>query len=153
MIGYIVLSISVLLFSALVYLNVPMKINQKLILNIKEKGFSHITRERHIQKIMDHEGYANFLPSKGIKSYATFFRGAAFFFIGTPNYFKYFYNIDFDIRNKDKKMIKIDPENINDELLSKLYWRRIDKTIMYFDTIRILATVEDVNLKERNFRV
>lgn len=153
MTSYIVVGISVLFFSAFVYLNVPRKINQKLILNIKEKGLSHITREKHVRGIMDYEGYANFLPSKGIKSYATFFRGSVFFFIGVPNYFKFFYNIDFDIRNKDKKMIKIDPENINDELLSKLYWRRIDKTIMYFGKVRILATVKDVNLKERNSRV
>lgn len=153
MIDYIVVSILVLFFPALVYLNVPRKISPKLILNIKEKGLSHITHERHVLKIMDHDGYANFLPSKGIKSYATFFREAVFFFVGVPNYFKFYYNIDFDIRNKDKKMIKIDPENINDELLSKLYWRRIDKTIMYFGTVRILATVKDVDLKERNSRV
>lgn len=146
----IIVSILVLFFTVFIYLNVPRKITPKLILDIKEKGLTHITREKHIGVIMDHDGYANFLPSKGIKRYATFFRGAVFFFIGVPDYFRFLYNIDFDIRNKDKKMIRIDPKNISDELLSKLYWRRIDKTIMYFGTVRILASIEDVNLKERN---
>lgn len=120
--------------------NIPIKINNKTKTRIESYGLSHITPTENINKIIDNQGYANFKLSTKIKSYATFYKRAVFFFLGIPPKIKYVYNILG--KGKEYSIIVIKPENIDQKILDNLYRRVIDGTIISFNEVKIKAEVQ-----------
>ncbi|GEM_PF-3453242 len=128
-----------------IFLNKPKKLNKAIIERIKNEGIIHVTNKKNVKLIMDNYGYANLKAAPKIKCYGSWFKSAVFFFLGEPSTLQYRYNINFKKKN-DYAIIRILPENIDNEILKLLRWRRIDKAIIHLGDLKIKAKVENFKI-------
>jgi len=122
------------------------KLDSKTIRIIKEQGLYHVTTKH--EQIM-HNGIAHLLPSKRLQSYSNWFRPTVFFFAGKPSKVA----SSFNLRKEEQKALTaiwIKPEDITDDFLSKLRFRKLDNAVMFSGELFHKAEVVKIDV-EGNF--
>lgn len=122
------------------------KLSPKVIRTIKKEGLYHLTTKHEL--IMQGE-YAHLLPSSRFSSYSNGFKPAVFFFAGKPTKVSSIFNLRKEAQ-KAMTAIWIRPEDISDEFLSKLRYRKLDNAVMYTGELYHKAQVVKLDSVEEN---
>lgn len=125
----------------------PRHINEKMDERIKKEGLYHITRRDLVPLIVDANGIAHFRPSNRWNSWSNLFRESVFFFVGKPTRFRYILNIIDPLKpfkKKDLVVLHVKGEDIDDNIIKKLRWRPVDKTIMHLGELTIPVEIQEL---------